>query len=244
MAREKKPGGGDRRGKTAFTGRAKHVQVKSARGRTLSSKLWLERQLNDPYVQEAKVRGYRSRSAFKLREIDDIVGLLKPGARVVDLGAAPGGWTQVAVERSRALGGPGRVVGIDLQEIEPIPGATLLHGDFMEDDAPDRLKAVMDGPADVVMSDMAASASGHTQTDHLRIMALAEAAHAFAAEVLKPGGGFLAKVLRGGAERSLLLALKRDFAKVRHIKPPASRADSAESFVVATGFRGGKAVDQ
>jgi 23S rRNA (uridine2552-2'-O)-methyltransferase len=237
MAKAKTPGG-VKRGHTAFTGRSKHVNVKTARGRTISSTLWLDRQLNDPYVAEAKVRGYRSRSAFKLREIDDVAGLIRPGARIVDLGAAPGGWSQVAVERAKSLGGAGRVVGIDLQEMEPIPGATLLHGDFMEDDAPQRLKAAMEGPADLVMSDMAASASGHTQTDHLRIMALAETAHAFAREVLKPGGAFLCKVLRGGAERNLLLALKRDFAKVRHIKPPSSRADSAESFVVATGYRG------
>jgi 23S rRNA (uridine2552-2'-O)-methyltransferase len=222
-------------GDTKFGGRGKHVRVKTARGRKVSSTLWLERQLNDPYVQEAKRRGYRSRAAFKLLELDKQLGLLKPGNRVLDLGAAPGGWTQVAVERT---GKGGQVIGIDIAPMDEIAGATLLLGDFLAEDAPGRLKAALGGPADVVLSDMAAPASGHSATDHMRIMGLAEAAHDFAREVLAPGGSFVAKVLQGGTERALLERLKRDFAKVRHVKPPASRADSAEMYVVATGFRG------
>jgi 23S rRNA (uridine2552-2'-O)-methyltransferase len=209
------------------------VRLKTARGRTVSSQRWLQRQLNDPYVAEAKKRGYRSRAAFKLLQLDDQLRFLKPGGRVIDLGAAPGGWTQVSVERVRG----GVVVGIDLMPVEPIAGATVLAKDFYEDDAPDTLKALLGGPADVVLSDMAASATGDPQIDHLRIMALAEAAHDFARDVLKPGGTFVAKVLQGGTERTLLDQLKRDFAKVRHVKPAASRADSAEMYVVATGFR-------
>ena len=216
--------------------RQSHVRVKTAKGRKLSSKLWLERQLNDPYVAEAKRLGYRSRAAFKLAEIDDKYKILKPGSRLVDLGVAPGGWVQVALER---VGAKGRVVGIDLQEIEPIAGAELLVGDFLDEDAPDRLRALLDGPADVVLSDMAAASTGHAGTDHLRIMALAEAALDFALEVLAPGGAFVAKVLQGGSERSLLEAMRRNFTKVAHVKPPASRKDSAELYVVATGFRGG-----
>lgn len=229
--------GGGKAHAGAPIGRAATVKVKTARGRKLSSTLWLERQLNDPYVAEAKRLGYRSRAAFKLLEMDRDLRLLKPGMRVVDLGAAPGGWTQVAVERVAPERG-GKVVGIDLVEVPPIPGASLIAHDFMADDAPERLRAMLDGPADLVMSDMAAAATGHPATDHLRIMALAEAAHDFAREVLRPGGAYLAKVLRGGTERDLLELLKRDFAKVRHVKPPASRADSAEMYVVATGFRG------
>ncbi len=220
------------------TGRAATVRVKTARGRTVSSQRWLQRQLNDPYVVEAKKRGYRSRAAFKLLQLDDQFRFLKPGARVVDLGAAPGGWTQVAVERTRPEQRGGRVVGIDLTPIEPIAGATLLAKDFYDEDAPALLEQELAGPADVVLSDMAASATGDTQIDHLRIMALAETAHDFAAKVLKPGGTFVAKVLRGGTERTLLDRLKRDFAKVKHVKPEASRADSAEMYVVGTGFRG------
>ena len=212
------------------------VRVKTAKGRKLSSKLWLERQLNDPYVVEAKRLGYRSRAAFKLAEIDDKSKFLKPGCRVVDLGAAPGGWVQVALQR---VGAKGRVVGIDLQEIEPIPGSELLVGDFLDEDAPDRLRALMNGTADVVLSDMAASSSGHAPTDHLRIMGLAEAALEFALEVLAPGGAFVAKVLQGGSERALLETMRRNFTKVTHVKPPSSRKDSAELYVVATGFRGG-----
>jgi 23S rRNA (uridine2552-2'-O)-methyltransferase len=234
MAREKGAGG---RGSLP-TGRRATVRVKTARGRTVSSQRWLQRQLNDPYVAEAKKRGLRSRAAFKLMQLDDQFHFLKPGACVVDLGAAPGGWTQVAVERVRTEHTGGKVIGIDMMPVEPIPGATLLAKNFYDDDAPDVLKAELAGPADVVLSDMAASATGDTQVDHLRIMALAETAHDFARQVLKEGGTFVAKVLRGGTERTLLDQLKRDFAKVRHVKPEASRADSAEMYVVATGFRG------
>ncbi len=224
------------------TGRRATVRVKTARGRTVSSQRWLQRQLNDPYVAEAKKRGYRSRAAFKLLQIDDQFHFLKPGGCVVDLGAAPGGWTQVAVERvkpgqDRGKGG-GVVIGIDITPIEPIAGATVLAKDFYDDDAPAVLEELLGGPADVVLSDMAAAATGETQVDHLRIMGLAEAAHDFACQVLKPGGSFVAKVLRGGTERTLLDRLKRDFTKVRHVKPEASRADSAEMYVVGTGFRG------
>lgn len=224
-------GGGGRRGAP----RQARVRVKTAKGRKLSSKRWLERQLNDPYVSEAKRLGYRSRAAFKLLEIDDKHRFLKPGGRIVDLGAAPGGWIQVALDR---VGPKGKVVGIDLQEIEPIAGAELLQGDFLADDAPDRLRAILGGEADAVLSDMAAASTGHSGTDHLRIMALAEAALEFALEVLAPGGAFLAKVLQGGSERGLLENLRRNFSKVAHIKPPASRKDSAELYVVATGFKG------
>jgi 23S rRNA (uridine2552-2'-O)-methyltransferase len=215
--------------------------VKTAGRRSASSTRWLERQLNDPYVAEARRLGYHSRAAFKLAQLDDRFGVIQPGARVVDLGAAPGGWTQVAVERSRAREGRGHVVAVDLTPMEPVAGAEILELDFLAPEAPGRIRAALEGPADLVMSDMAAPATGHPQTDHLRIMALAEAAYAFAKEVLAPGGAFLAKVLRGGAEKQLLDALKRDFATVRHVKPPASRADSAEIYVVATGFRGDRA---
>lgn len=224
------------------------VRVRTAKGRKLSSTRWLERQLNDPYVHAAKREGMRSRAAYKLAELDEKYKLLKPGMVVVDLGAAPGGWTQVAVDKVNALGakgGPrGMVVGIDLTPVEAIAGATLITQDFLAEEAPDMLKAVLaTGPsgkasADVVLSDMAAPATGHPQTDHIRIIALCDAAAEFAGEVLSPGGIFLAKVLRGGTERGLLEKLKRDFAVVRHAKPPASRADSAEIYVVATGFRG------
>jgi 23S rRNA (uridine2552-2'-O)-methyltransferase len=214
------------------------VKVKSAGKRSVSSTRWLERQLNDPYVAEAKRLGYRSRAAFKLAELDDRLHLLKPGARIVDLGAAPGGWTQIAVERARTSDGRGQVVALDLLPMQPIAGAEILEMDFLDSGARERIRSALGGPADLVMSDMAAPSTGHSQTDHLRIMALAEAAYAFAAEILSPGGAFLAKVLRGGTEKELLDRLKRDFATVRHVKPPASRADSAEIYVVATGFRG------
>jgi 23S rRNA (uridine2552-2'-O)-methyltransferase len=213
------------------------VRVKTAGKRSLSSKLWLERQLNDPYVARAKREGMRSRAAYKLIEIDDKAHFLKKGARVVDLGAAPGGWSQVAAKRVGAPG-QGRVVGIDLLDMEPVAGVDFAQLDFLEPDAPDKLKAMLGGPADVVLSDMAANTTGHTRTDHLRIMALVELAFEFAREVLAPGGAFLAKVLQGGTEASLLAALKRDFQSVKHIKPPASRADSAELYLLATGFRG------
>ncbi|PPB80026.1 23S rRNA (uridine2552-2'-O)-methyltransferase [Albidovulum inexpectatum] len=219
------------------------VRVRTAKGRKLSSTLWLERQLNDPYVQRARREGYRSRAAYKIIELDDKYRFLVPGARVVDLGCAPGGWCQVAVERVNALGKKsgkkvGRVVGVDLQEVEPIPGAELHQLDFMADGADDQVKDWLGGKADVVMSDMAAASSGHKATDHLRIMALCEAAAYFAFDVLDEGGTFVAKVLAGGAESELLALLKRAFIKVVNVKPPASRADSSEKYVVATGFRG------
>jgi len=219
------------------------VKVKTARGRKLSSTQWLQRQLNDPYVQRARAEGYRGRAAFKIMELDDQFGFLVPGARVVDLGCAPGGWCQVAVPRINALGDRagkprGRIIGVDLQEVEPIPGAELHVLDFMADGADDRVKAWLGGRADVVMSDMAASSSGHKQTDHLRIVALCEAAADLAFDVLDEGGTFVAKVLAGGAEGALQTLLKRRFAKVSNVKPPASRSDSSEKFVVARGFRG------
>lgn len=263
-------------------------RVKTAKKRTVSQTRWLERQLNDPYVAEAKRQGLRSRAAFKLAEIDDKHKLLRAGHVVVDLGAAPGGWSLVAAKRVKSMSGRhgestvsgdesteapahgdegdatggdlrqgateaaetgakpagskrnGQVVAIDISEMEPIPGVEILHLDFMADEAPDRLKALLrDGGADVVLSDMAAPSTGHSRTDHLRIMGLAEAAVMFASEVLRPGGSFLCKVLQGGTERDLLNQLKREFAVVKHVKPEASRADSAELYVLATGFRGG-----
>jgi 23S rRNA (uridine2552-2'-O)-methyltransferase len=210
------------------------VRVKDKR-KSQSSRAWLERQLNDPYVARAKREGFRSRAAFKLAEIDDKHRLLKPGARVADLGAAPGGWSQVAAKR---VGARGRVVAIDILEMDDIAGVEFAKIDFLDADAPDRLKEMLGGPADVVMSDMAANATGHRQTDHLKIMALVEAAAEFAAEVLNPGGAFIAKVIQGGTEGTLLAMLKRDFAVVKHVKPAASRSDSAELYVLATGFRG------
>lgn len=217
--------------------RSLKVRVKSGGSRTPAQKRWLERQLNDPYVARAKREGWRSRAAYKLIEIDEKYHLLKPGARVADLGAAPGGWSQVAAKRVGAAEGRGRVVAIDLLDMPSVPGVDFLTLDFLDPEAPDRLKAMLGGEADLVLSDMAANATGHRQTDHLRIMALAEAAAEFAREVLRPGGGFLCKVLRGGTEGTLLTALKQDFAQVRHIKPAASRSDSAELYLLATGFR-------
>lgn len=218
------------------------VKVKTARGRKLSSTRWLQRQLNDPYVKRAKTDGYRGRAAYKILELDDKYRFLVPGARVVDLGCAPGGWCQVAVKRVNALGerrdkAQGFVLGIDLQEMDPIAGAELHQLDFMDEGADDKVKAWLGGPADVVMSDMAASSSGHKQTDHLRIISLCEAAAELAFDVLEEGGTFVAKVLAGGAEGSLQALLKRRFDKVANVKPPASRSDSSEKFVVATGFR-------
>jgi len=219
------------------------VRVKTAKGRKLSSTLWLERQLNDPYVIRARKEGYRGRAAFKILELDDRFRFLVPGARVVDLGCAPGGWCQVAVSRVNALGEKsgkrrGTVLGIDLQEVEPIAGAEIHQLDFLEDGADEKVKGWLGGRADVVMSDMAAAASGHQGTDHLRIIALCEAAAEFAFDVLEQGGTFVAKVLAGGAENELQATLKRAFQKVANVKPPASRKDSSEKFVVATGFRG------
>ncbi|MBY6240643.1 RlmE family RNA methyltransferase [Methylosinus sp. Sm6] len=219
-------------------GRSLKTRVKTARKRSLSSTLWLERQLNDPYVAQAKRDGYRSRAAYKLIELDERFHLLRPGQRIVDLGAAPGGWSQIAARKVGAGQGKGRVVGVDLLEMEPVPGVDFTVMDFNDADAPERIKAMLGGPADGVMSDMAANATGHKQTDHLKIVALAELAAEFAREVLAPGGFFAAKVLQGGTEHTLLAELKRDFAVVRHVKPAASRADSAELYVLATGFRG------
>ncbi|MGP1395221.1 MAG: RlmE family RNA methyltransferase [Inquilinaceae bacterium] len=214
------------------------VRVRTAKRRKASSTRWLRRQLNDPYVAEARRRGYRSRAAFKLLQLDEKLRLLKPGQRVVDLGAAPGGWSQVAVAAVRPGASGGKVVALDYLEMEPVAGAETVRLDFLDPDAPDRLKAALAGPADVVLSDMAAPTTGHAPTDHIRIMALADAAYDFAAEVLAPGGVFVCKLFQGGAEKTLLDRLKRDFAKVRHAKPAASRSDSAETYLVATGFRG------
>jgi 23S rRNA (uridine2552-2'-O)-methyltransferase len=227
--RGKGPGGGQRE---------LGVRLKTARSRSASSQRWLERQLNDPYVTASKREGLRSRAAFKLAEIDDKHRILKPGLRVVDLGAAPGGWSQVAAERVKSAEGRGQVVAIDILGMEPLAGVEFTSQDFMEEGAEAKLKAMLrGGAADVVLSDMAASTIGHTATDHLRIMALAEGAAAFACDVLAPGGAFLCKVFQGGTERELLDQLKRSFETVRHVKPPASRAESAELYVLATGFR-------
>jgi 23S rRNA (uridine2552-2'-O)-methyltransferase len=211
------------------------ARLKGDKRRTPSSRAWLQRQISDPYVARAKREGYRSRAAFKLAEIDDKFHLLKNGARVVDLGAAPGGWSEIAARR---IGAGGKVVALDILDMKPIAGVEFINLDFLDAAAPDRLKALLGGEADVVLSDMAANTTGHRQTDHLRIMALAEAAAHFAREVLAPGGSFLCKVLQGGTEAALLAELKRDFASVKHIKPPASRTDSAELYLLARGFRG------
>lgn len=219
------------------------VKVKTARGRKMSSTKWLQRQLNDPYVQRAKAEGYRGRAAYKILELNEKFNFFTPGKRVVDLGAAPGGWCQVAIPRINALGeragkAQGKIVGIDLQEMEPIAGADLYQLDFLEEGADEQVKEWLGGPADIVMSDMAASASGHKQTDHLRIIALCEAAAYFAFDVLEEGGVFVAKVLAGGAEGDLQKLLKQKFTKVMNVKPPASRSDSSEKFVVAIGYKG------
>lgn len=208
------------------------INVKTAKKRSLASATWLKRQLNDPYVAAAKAQGWRSRAAFKLIELDEKYELLKPGLRVVDLGAAPGGWTQVAIHRGAA-----RVIGLDLLPVEPVPGAIMLQGDFNDDDMPARLMAELGGKADLVMSDMAPNTTGHASTDHIRIVALAELAIDFALKVLTPGGTFVAKVFQGGAEKQILDPLKKHFANVRHAKPPASRKESSELYVVAQGFR-------
>lgn len=219
------------------TGRL-HVTVKSGGKRKLSSKLWLERQLNDPYVMQAKRDGFRSRAAYKLREIDDKQRFLKSGQVVVDLGAAPGGWSQIAAKRVGALEGRGKVVAIDLLEMPELPGVAFAQMDFLDDRAPEKLRAMIGGGADVVMSDMAANTTGHRKTDQLRIIGLVESAAAFACEILNPGGTFLAKVFQSGAEAELLAQLKRDFTTVKHVKPAASRQDSSERYVLALGFRG------
>jgi 23S rRNA (uridine2552-2'-O)-methyltransferase len=213
------------------------VPVHSSRGRSAASQRWLARQLNDPYVAAAKAQGWRSRAAFKLLELDERFGLIRPGMRVVDLGAAPGGWTQVAVQRRAA------VVALDLLEMEPVAGALVLRGDFADPEAPARLRAALGGKADLVLSDMAPNTTGHTATDHVRIMALAEGALDFAELVLVEGGAFVAKVFQGGSERDMLTRLKRSFGTVRHVKPPASRKESSELYVVAVGFRGSDPAD-
>ena len=219
------------------------VKVKSARGKTVSQVKWLQRQLNDPYVKRAQLEGFRGRAAFKILELNEKFNFLLPGSKVVDLGCAPGGWSQVAVELVNALGAKknvkiGSVIGIDLQEMESLPGATFHQIDFMDNDADIKVKNILEGKANVVMSDMAASSSGHKKTDHLRIMALCETAAYFAFDVLETGGTFVAKVLAGGAESDLQILLKQKFKKVHNVKPPSSRSDSSEKFVVAIGFRG------
>jgi 23S rRNA (uridine2552-2'-O)-methyltransferase len=224
-------------------GRSLKAHVKTARSRSLSSTLWLARQLNDPYVARAKREGFRSRAAFKLIEIDERAHILKPGQKIVDLGAAPGGWSQVAAAKigagkTAASQSKGKVFAIDLLSMEPVPGVDFKQMDFLDPKAPEELRAWLGGPADVVMSDMAANATGHKKTDQLRIIGLVELAADFACEILAPGGAFLAKVLQGGTDTALLARLKRDFAQVKHIKPPASRTDSAELYMLATGFRG------
>ena len=230
----KKPSGSGHRGLT--------TRVKTARGRKLSSQRWLERQLNDPYVARSKQEGYRSRAAYKLMEIDQRFGLMRPGQRVVDLGAAPGGWSQVAAARVGSTDAEPRVVAVDYLGMDPLPGVSVVQKDFLDADAPAAIHAALGGHrADLLLSDMAAPTTGHRATDHLRIVALCEVAADFAREVLAPGGSFLAKVFRGGTENKLLADLKRDFAKVQHVKPPASRADSPELYLLATGFRGAPA---
>ncbi|WP_315832191.1 RlmE family RNA methyltransferase [Bradyrhizobium prioriisuperbiae] len=218
------------------TGRL-HVTVKTGGKRKLSSKLWLERQLNDPYVAQAKRDGYRSRAAYKLKEIDDKYKLLKSGMAVIDLGAAPGGWSQIAARKVGSVEGRGKVVAIDLLEMPELPGVTFAQLDFLDPSAPDKLRAMLGGGADFVMSDMAPNTTGHRTTDQLRILGLVEGAAAFAVEVLNPGGSFLAKVFQSGADATLLAELKRDFATIRHVKPAASRQDSSERYLLATGFR-------
>jgi 23S rRNA (uridine2552-2'-O)-methyltransferase len=219
------------------TGRL-HVTVKTGGKRKLSSKLWLERQLNDPYVAQAKREGFRSRAAFKLAEIDDKYRFLKPGITVVDLGAAPGGWSQIAAKRIAAANGKGRVIAIDLLDMPEIPGVSFARIDFLDDAAPAKLIAMIGGGADVVLSDMAPNTTGHRKTDQLRVLGLVEGATAFAAEVLNPGGTFVAKVFQSGADAALMTELKRDFATVKHVKPASSRQDSSERYVLAMGFRG------
>jgi len=227
--------GAGSKGKSASSGTARNLSVilRTGRGRTSASQQWLKRQLNDPYVTAAKTQGWRSRAAFKLIEMDDRYQLIKPGMRVLDLGAAPGGWCQVAKKR-----GAGQVVALDLLPVDAIPGVTMLEGDFNDPDMPDRLRAAMGGAPDLVLSDMAPNTTGHNATDHLRIIALAELALDFAMKVLAPGGIFVAKVFQGGSEREMLAPMKLAFATVRHAKPPASRKESSELYVIAIGFRG------
>lgn len=223
--------------------RTLHARLTKKGSIKASSRRWLERHINDPYVQRAKAEGWRSRAAFKLIEIDDKYHLLKPGQRVIDLGAAPGGWTQVAVARVKSTDERPRVVGIDYLGMDAVPGAAVLEMDFLDEDAPARLMETLGGAPDIVLSDMAAPTTGHQRTDHLRTVALTEAAAEFAVEVLAPGGHFLAKTFQGGTENELLARLKRSFAEVRHVKPKASRAESVELFLLAKGFKGRQALD-
>ena len=232
MNRNGGDGGGESALGKAHTTRLQSVSLRTARGRTTAQQRWLSRQLNDPYVLAARKQGWRSRAAFKLIELDDRFSLIRPGLRVVDLGAAPGGWAQVAVQRGAA-----RVVGVDLLPVEPVAGASIIQGDFHDPELPARLRALLGGPADLVLSDMAPNTTGHASTDHLRIIALAELALDFAVQVLAEGGGFVAKVFQGGSEKQMLAPMKRAFASVRHAKPPASRKESSELYVVASGFR-------
>jgi 23S rRNA (uridine2552-2'-O)-methyltransferase len=225
----KPPGGADR---------VLRTKIKKKRGLKESSRRWLERHMNDPYVQRSKAEGYRSRAAYKLIEIDDRYKLLKPGMRVLDLGAAPGGWCQVAAERTKSTAEQPLVVGIDYLEVDPVPGSLILLKDFLDDDAPAALEAALGGMPDVVLSDMASPTTGHKRTDHLRTMHLVEVAADFALQVLKPGGHFLAKAFQGGAENELLSRLKKNFTSVHHVKPPASRNESVELYLLARGFKG------
>jgi len=238
MSRDGKRPGRRSETSTGMTGRLLHTKVKTARGRKTSSTNWLQRQLNDPYVAEARTRGLRSRAAFKLMQLNDRYDLLKSGDSVVDLGAAPGGWTQVAVDKVGAEKGKGKVLAVDILEMEPVSGAEVMQLDFTEDDADVKVQKALGGSANVVISDMAAPTTGHRQTDHLRIVFMCDLALEFAIDVLAPGGVFIAKVLKGGTENALLERMKKNFTHVRHAKPEASRADSREAYVVATGFRG------
>ena len=239
MAKSTAGSGAKGRGARGLGGeRQLKVRVKSVRQRTASQTRWLERQLNDPYVAAARKEGWRSRAVYKLKEIDERRRLLRPGQRVIDLGAAPGGWSQYAAQQVKSIEGRGQVIAIDILEMESLAGVSFLHLDFLDPSAPDKLRVQLrDGGADIVLSDMAASTTGHNATDHLRIMGLAETAAQFATEVLVPGGVFLCKMFQGGTERDLLAMLKKSFAEIRHIKPPASRKESSELYVLATGFR-------
>ena len=226
-------------GRAGAGARNMKTRVKTAEGRTISSQRWLQRQLNDPFVAAAKAQGLRSRAAFKLQQMDDRYGLFRPGMRVLDLGAAPGGWSQIVARLiGTAQGKAGTVLAVDINSMEPLPGVTIMQEDFLADGAETRIRATLGGQADAVLSDMAAPSTGHKQTDHMRIMALAETAVIFACEILKPGGFFACKVLQGGTEKDLLTLLKKSFSSVKHVKPEASRASSAELYVLATGFRG------
>lgn len=237
----KPPQKGTAKGKGVASGRSVTVRVKTAKRRSTSSTAWLKRQLNDPYVQAAQREGYRSRAAYKLKELDEKFHFLRAGARVLDLGAAPGGWSQVVAEKIFKGAKKGELVALDILPMDPLPDVSIIEADFTADDAPAKIKALLHGEADLVLSDMAAPTTGHNATDHLRIMHLAELAYDFARQILAPKGVFICKLFQGGAERDFLNELKKDFATVKHAKPPASRSDSAETYIVAQGFRGGAA---